>query len=124
MLRLLLGIALYLKKLEWKSSSMYHHPQSKKFCVSQVGLSCNQIHLLFKHVCSLVKVDVSGPFEKIEQTISQAEEESGPIFLLANCAGYAKAARFEDTSVQEIQVHCVTISNSSCVLTVHCTFRD
>lgn len=34
----------------------------------------------------------------------QAEEELGPIFLLANCAGYAKAAKFEDTPVDEIQV--------------------
>lgn len=49
-------------------------------------------------------MDVSGSYEQIERTVLQAEEELGPIFLLANCAGYAKAARFEDTSVEEIKV--------------------
>jgi len=49
-------------------------------------------------------VDVSGPYEQIERTVLQAEEELGPLFLLANCAGYARAARFEDTSVEEIKV--------------------
>ena len=50
------------------------------------------------------KVDVSGPYECISQTIAQAEEELGPVFLLVNCAGYAKAARFEDTTIEDMQV--------------------
>ena len=49
-------------------------------------------------------MDISGSYEQIERTVLQAEEELGPLFLLANCAGYAKAARFEDTSVEEIKV--------------------
>lgn len=46
---------------------------------------------------------MSGPYEQIERTVLQAEEELGSLFLLANCAGYAKAARFEDTSVDEMK---------------------
>ncbi|XP_046449073.1 3-ketodihydrosphingosine reductase-like [Daphnia pulex] len=52
---------------------------------------------------SCFSVDVSGPYDQIERTVLQAEEELGPLFLLANCAGYARAARFEDTSVEEIK---------------------
>lgn len=53
---------------------------------------------------------MSGPYEQVERTVLQAEEELGPLFLLANCAGYAKAARFEDTSVEEMKVAINTIS--------------
>lgn len=58
-------------------------------------------------------VDVSGPYEKIERTVLQAEEELGPIFLLANCAGYAKAAKFEDTNVDEMKVNFKFIAQHS-----------
>ncbi|XP_057370953.1 3-ketodihydrosphingosine reductase-like [Daphnia carinata] len=52
---------------------------------------------------SCFSTDVSGSYEQVERTVLQAEEELGPLFLLANCAGYAKAARFEDTSVDEMK---------------------
>ena len=52
----------------------------------------------------LCLVDLSGPYEQIEHTVQLAEEELGHIFLLANCAGYARAARFEETSIEEVKV--------------------
>ena len=37
--------------------------------------------------------------------VLQAEEELGSVFLLANCAGYARAAKFEDTAaIDKIKV--------------------
>jgi len=48
-------------------------------------------------------VDVSGPYENVEHAVQQAEEELGGTFLLANCAGYAKAARFEETPIKDIK---------------------
>ena len=38
---------------------------------------------------------------------TQAEEELGPIFILANNAGYSRAAKFEDTPIEEIKVFLV-----------------
>ncbi len=38
---------------------------------------------------------------------TKAEEELGPIFILANNAGYSRAAKFEDTPVEEIKVFLV-----------------
>lgn len=76
--------------------------QSKKYHAIQVISLYNFENT--KLTPSLSSVDVSGPYDQIERTIVQAEEELGPIFLLANCAGYAKAARFEDTSIDEVKV--------------------
>ena len=53
---------------------------------------------------TLFLVDVSGPYENVEHAVQQAEEELGGTFLLANCAGYAKAARFEETPIKDIKV--------------------
>jgi len=39
---------------------------------------------------------------------TKAEEELGPIFILANNAGYSRAAKFEDTPIEEIKVFLVT----------------
>ena len=55
--------------------------------------------------CNILLVDVSGTYEQVESTILQAQEELGAIFLLANCAGYARAAKFEDITIGEIKVY-------------------
>lgn len=47
--------------------------------------------------------DVTEPYRNICHIIAQAEEELGPLYLLVNYAGYARAARFEDTSIDEIE---------------------
>ena len=49
-------------------------------------------------------VDVGGSYEHIEHSVQLAEDEMGPTFLLMNCAGYAKAARFEEMPVEDIKV--------------------
>jgi len=46
---------------------------------------------------------VAGPYQSIQQAVSQAEEDLGPVYLLANNAGYSKPARFEDTSMADFK---------------------
>ena len=36
--------------------------------------------------------------------IQEAETSFGPVYMLVNCAGFAKAAKFEDLSVNDVQV--------------------
>jgi len=52
---------------------------------------------------SCYSVDVGGAYEDIEHAVQQAEDEMGPTFLLMNCAGYAKAARFEEMPIEDIK---------------------
>lgn len=49
-------------------------------------------------------VDVGGSYEHIIHSVQQAEDEMGPTFLLMNCAGYAKAARFEEMPIEDVKV--------------------
>lgn len=48
-------------------------------------------------------VDVGEKVEVFESIVSTAEGESGPIYLLACCAGSAISKRFEDTSVADFE---------------------
>lgn len=51
-----------------------------------------------------IVVDVSENYEDIEKALHDAEEETGPISMLVNCAGMAICGRLEDTSVEDIKV--------------------
>lgn len=59
--------------------------------------------MCIKYVISIV-VDVSENYEDIEKALHDAEEETGPISMLVNCAGMAICGRLEDTSVEDIKV--------------------
>lgn len=50
-----------------------------------------------------VSLDISSNYEDIEKVLSQCEEESGPIFMLVNCAGGAMCAKIEDTTVDDFK---------------------
>ena len=49
-------------------------------------------------------MDVGGPYKNIQKSVEQAEEELGPVYLLVNCAGFSRPARFEDLPIEEFQV--------------------
>ena len=52
----------------------------------------------------IILVDIGKETSKISETIQEAESGFGPIFMLVNCAGFAKAAKFEDLSYKEMDV--------------------
>jgi NAD(P)-dependent dehydrogenase (short-subunit alcohol dehydrogenase family) len=51
-----------------------------------------------------IPVDVSGPFETIQQAVNKAESRLGPVSVLVNNAGYCRAAKMEDTPVELFKV--------------------
>lgn len=44
--------------------------------------------------------DISGNQEQIVSLVKDAESSQGPIYMLVNCAGFARAMKFEDISPQ------------------------
>ena len=58
-------------------------------------------------------VDVTSDVHLIEQVISEAEEESGPIFMVILCAGTSISGRFDETAVSEFRrMHDVNVMGS------------
>jgi len=49
-------------------------------------------------------VDLSGDFEQMKRKMDEAEEESGPVYLLVNCAGSSVCGKLEDLKDTDIQV--------------------
>lgn len=49
-------------------------------------------------------MDVSRDAEAVAKALAEAEEGSGPVFMLVNCAGQAVCGKIEDMSVDEFKV--------------------
>lgn len=54
--------------------------------------------------------DVAGSVESISDMVKNAEASLGPVYMLVNCAGFARAQKFEDLSADLIKV-CSVLSN-------------
>ncbi|XP_075233368.1 3-ketodihydrosphingosine reductase isoform X1 [Lycorma delicatula] len=50
-----------------------------------------------------VSLDVMGDYETVEKVFKNIEEDSGPVFMLVNCAGSSICARFEDTALDDFK---------------------
>lgn len=50
-----------------------------------------------------LSLDLSSDYSAVETALWALEEESGPIFMLINCAGGAVCGKLEDTSANDIQ---------------------
>lgn len=48
--------------------------------------------------------DVAGSVESISAMVKNAEASLGPVYMLVNCAGFARAQKFEDLSADLIKV--------------------
>uniref|UniRef100_A0A0A9YHD7 3-dehydrosphinganine reductase n=2 Tax=Lygus hesperus TaxID=30085 RepID=A0A0A9YHD7_LYGHE len=48
-------------------------------------------------------VDISGPYERVEDSFVDIEKDGGPIFMLMNCAGAAVCGVLEDTSSSDVR---------------------
>jgi 3-dehydrosphinganine reductase len=48
-------------------------------------------------------VDVARDASSLDQVISEAEDEAGPLYMLINCAGTSIANKFEDTPIEEFK---------------------
>lgn len=53
---------------------------------------------------SCIQVDVSSDADSIAKAFAEVEVDSGPIFMLVNCAGAAVCGKLEDTSVEDFKV--------------------
>ncbi|XP_075233380.1 3-ketodihydrosphingosine reductase isoform X2 [Lycorma delicatula] len=51
-----------------------------------------------------VSLDVMGDYETVEKVFKNIEEDSGPVFMLVNCAGSSICARFEDTALDDFKL--------------------
>lgn len=71
---------------------------TEKLCFSLV------FAVLILEYTNVIAVDISDNYEDVEKALHDVEEELGPIFMLANCAGMAICGRLEDTSVSDIKV--------------------
>lgn len=49
-------------------------------------------------------MDVSSDADSIAKAFAEVEVDSGPIFMLVNCAGAAVCGKLEDTSVEDFKV--------------------
>lgn len=56
-----------------------------------------------KVVVYLITVDVSKDEEAVTKALADAEEGSGPIFMLVNCAGQAVCGKIEDLSADNFK---------------------
>lgn len=50
-----------------------------------------------------ISADVTNDISTLEQVISEAEDELGPVFMLVNCAGTSISRRFEETSIKDFK---------------------
>lgn len=50
-----------------------------------------------------ISLDISDNYEEIEKSLRNSEEESGPIFMLVNCAGSSICGKVEDTSIDDFK---------------------
>ena len=70
-----------------------------------------------------IPVDVSGPFETIQQAVNKAESILGSVSVLVNNAGYCRAAKMEDTPIElfkvKILISVCFFKNLSSYLTGH-----
>lgn len=48
-------------------------------------------------------VDISRDLSSLDQVISEAEDEAGPVYMLINCAGTSIANKFEDIPIEEFK---------------------
>lgn len=48
-----------------------------------------------------VTIDVAAPFEDVNNAVTYAEKLLGPVYLLANSAGYCRAGAFEDLTMDD-----------------------
>jgi len=64
----------------------------EKYCVDKI-----------KQEVVVRSIDISGDYAPIEKCVQQSEEKLGPISVLVNCAGFAIAARLEDTQIEDIR---------------------
>ena len=51
-----------------------------------------------------VTIDVAAPFEDVNNAVTYAEKLLGPVYLLANSAGYCRAGAFEDLTMDDFHV--------------------
>ena len=56
---------------------------------------------------NLFSGDVFQKKEIISEIIQSCENSFGPLFMVINCAGFAKAKRFEDLSEDEVKVRTI-----------------
>lgn len=79
------------------------------FARNQEDLDDTKMYLLKKTVnpqkqkVLAISVDVSRDIFPIEQAISDAESELGPVFMLVNCAGTSMSGRFDETPLHEFK---------------------
>ena len=50
-----------------------------------------------------MSADVTNDTTTLEQIVTEAEEELGPVFMLINCAGTSISRRFEETHIKEFK---------------------
>lgn len=48
---------------------------------------------------------MSAPKDNLKEIVGNAENAFGPTYMLINCAGFAKPARFEDLSESAVKVN-------------------
>lgn len=76
-------------------------------CEKGVFIPCLLLCLVFLPVWLIIRifaVDLSSDYNAVEKALWTLEEESGPIYMLVNCAGGAVCGKLEDTSANDIQV--------------------
>lgn len=49
-------------------------------------------------------MDVSKGYDQLEKVLADVEEESGPVFMLVNCAGSSICGKMEDLSEADFKV--------------------
>ena len=49
-------------------------------------------------------MDVSTNYENVEKMLNEAEQNTGPVYMLINCAGTCICGKFEEMSINDIDV--------------------
>ncbi|KAF7996374.1 hypothetical protein HCN44_002006 [Aphidius gifuensis] len=79
-------IARDIKKLETAKNEIQHSCQNKD-----------------KQKIEYLSLDVASSFENIEKSFNELEKNSGPIFMLVNCAGKAIGGKIEDSKIDDVK---------------------
>jgi short-subunit dehydrogenase len=53
---------------------------------------------------SIIVVDLSTSYDKVEKELLSLEDEIGPVYMLVNCAGTSICSKLEDSTPTDIEV--------------------
>ncbi|CAH1780166.1 unnamed protein product [Owenia fusiformis] len=68
-------------------------------------------------------VDITKDYDLLQTAINQAEAELGPVEVLVNCAGYAEASTFQDTTPEQFQ-NMLNLNFLGTVYTTKCVIKS